>query len=49
MEWLENVVIIGGLASLMLLWVASVAGMLHIGWDTVGRQALDLIDRLKRS
>lgn len=48
MEWLENVVVIGGLASLMLLWVASVAGMLHIGWDTVGSQILDIFKRLKR-
>ena len=48
MEWLESVVLIGGLTSLMLLWVASVVGMLHVGWDIVGKQVLNILGRLKR-
>jgi hypothetical protein len=49
MEWLEGVVLIGGLTSLMLLWVASVVGMLHIGWGIVGKQVLNILGWFKRS
>ncbi len=48
MEWLENAVIVGGLTGVMLLWVASVVGMLHVAWGTVGDHLQNVLDRLKR-
>jgi len=48
MEWLESVVLISGLASVMLLWTVSMAGMLHVAWSTMSDQVLDAYDRLKR-
>jgi ABC-type maltose transport system permease subunit len=48
MEWLENTVIVAGLTSLMLLWVATAAGMAHVMWDTLGDHAINLMKRLRR-
>ena len=48
MEWLESVVIIGGLTGVTLLWVASVVGMLHVAWGTVGDHWQNAINWLKR-
>lgn len=48
MEWLENAVIVGGLTGVMLLWVACVAGMLHVAWRAVGDHLQNVLDRLKR-
>jgi|ETNvirnome_2_300_1030623.scaffolds.fasta_scaffold05255_3 hypothetical protein len=48
MEWLENAVIVVGLTSLMLLWVATAAGAVHVLWDTLGEHAISLIKRLRR-
>ena len=48
MEWLENTVIVAGLTSLMLFWVACVVGLAHAAWATLGDHAINLINRLRR-
>jgi len=48
MGWLADTVVVAGLTSLALLWVLSIAGALHVAWDTVGEHLLNLVDHVKR-
>ena len=48
MEWVENTIVVAGLTSLMLLWVACAAGMAHMIWDTLGVHAINLVKWLRR-
>jgi hypothetical protein len=48
MDWLGDAIIIAGLTSLALLWIGSVAGMLHVAWNTVGKPLKNALERIKR-
>ena len=48
MDTMHDALIILGLSSVALLWVISVAGALHVLWDTFAGHAEDVIERIKK-
>ena len=48
MDIMHNALIILGMSAVALLWVFSVAGALHVLWDTFAGHVEDVYERIKK-
>ena len=47
MKWLADTVIVVGLASSALLWLACALGASHVLWDTFGERLVDVYQKIR--
>ena len=45
---MQEIIIVGGLTAIAVLWVGCIAMMLQVLWDTFGEHAEAIIKRLKK-